>query len=135
MATLLTDASLPLGGVTVFFIVLFFTSPAKSERADLPQREKLGQLDFIGTAIFIPAIVCLLLALQWGGSTYEWSNWRIILLFVLFGILIIAFIFVQGWRKEKATVPPRIFKNRTVWTAAWCAAFLGASFFALGKFD
>jgi hypothetical protein len=48
-----------------------------------------------GTLIFIPAIVSLLLALQWGGSKYEWKNGRIIALFVIFGVFISAFVAIQ----------------------------------------
>lgn len=122
---------MPLGAVTALFIIFFFKSPARKSVTKLSSREKLTRLDFIGTAIFIPAIVCLLLALQWGGSQYQWSNWRIIFLFVLFGILIIAFVIVQIWRQENSTVPPRVFKQRTILSGAWFSACLGAAFFTL----
>jgi hypothetical protein len=86
-------------------------------------------LDPIGTTVFIPAIVCLLLALQLGGSTYPWSSGRIIAFFVVFGILFIAFIGIQIWRDESATVIPRIFMNRSVVSGIWYGFFLGGSFF------
>jgi len=41
-------------------------------------RARLAQLDFFGTAAFVPGIVCLLLALQWGGFDYPWRSARII---------------------------------------------------------
>lgn len=103
----------------------------KSENANLPWKQKLQKLDFVGTAVFIPAVICLLLALQWGGSQYAWSNWRIIVLFVFFGVLIIAFLGVQHWKQEDGTVPPRIFFQRSVCSGSWFAACLGASFFTL----
>lgn len=59
-------------------------------------------------------MICLLLALQWGGTSYSWDNARIIALIGLAGILLIAFGFVQIWRKEDATIPPRIIKQRSV---------------------
>ncbi|KAL9052160.1 MAG: hypothetical protein Q9162_005555 [Coniocarpon cinnabarinum] len=122
--------NLPIGAVTAVFIIFFFTSPAGSgKQAGTTWREKLNQLDPIGTLVFIPAVVALLLALQWGGSTYPWSNWRIIICFIFFGLLIIAFIGIQIWKGELATVPPRVFKQRTVWSAAWFAAMLGGAFF------
>ena len=31
-------------------------------------------MDLPGASIFIAAIVCLLLALQWGGTKYPWSH-------------------------------------------------------------
>jgi hypothetical protein len=83
-------------------ILLFFKAPERKEIATLTWNERLGQLDLPGTAVFMPAIVCLLLALQWGGSKYEWSDGRIIALFVLFGVLIIIFIGVQLWKQDYA---------------------------------
>lgn len=79
----------------------------------------------------MPAIICLLLALQWGGSKYEWSNWRIILLFVLFGILIAIFIGIQFWKQDSATVPPRILMKRSMWAASWFSFTLGSFFLLL----
>lgn len=73
----------------------------------------------------------LLLALQWGGSRYAWGNARIIALFVVFGVLISTFIGIQIWKQEKATVPPRVFKDRTVWSCAFFSALLGAAFFIM----
>lgn len=74
-------------------------------------------------------IVCLLLALQWGGSKYPWSNGRIIALFVVFGVLLIAFSAIQVWKKDHATVPPRLLKQRTVAGACWYILTMGAAFF------
>ncbi|KAF9886241.1 hypothetical protein FE257_011854 [Aspergillus nanangensis] len=122
--------NLPVGGVTAAFILLFFKAP-KSVKDNSGFRDQLSQLDLPGTAVFMPAIICVLLALQWGGTKYAWSNARIIALFVLFGVLIIAFGVIQWWRQEKATIPPRVIKNRNVWGSALYLFFLGAAFFVL----
>lgn len=79
----------------------------------------------------MPAIICLLLALQWGGSKYEWKSGTIIALFVVAGVLIIGFIGVQLWKKDSATVPPRILRKRSIWSASWFAFCLGAGFFIM----
>ena len=105
--------NLPIGAVTIVIIALILNVQTPSA-ANLPTAEKLKQLDPIGTFFFLPSVICLLLALQWGGSTYAWSDGRIIALLVLFGVLMIAFIAVQIIRQEGATVPPRIFKQRSI---------------------
>ncbi|CAK7237930.1 hypothetical protein SBRCBS47491_010210 [Sporothrix bragantina] len=92
--------------------------------------EKMRPFDPIGSAIFMPAIICLLLALQWGGTTYAWKSGRIIALLVLFGVLISIFIFVQYMQQDDATVPPRIIKKRSVWAAGWYSFATGAAFLA-----
>ncbi|KAJ7735138.1 putative efflux pump antibiotic resistance protein [Mycena maculata] len=127
--------NLPIGGVTLFVITFFFKSPGtprKSESMSLLNR--INQFDPIGTVIFIPAIVCLLLALQWGGSKYPWSDGRIIALFVLFGVFIVVFIGIQIWKQDMGTVPPRIMKQRSVMAGTFFALCLGSSFFILVYF-
>lgn len=50
-------------------IALFLKVPDR-DTTKLPWIEKLLQLDVPGTAVLIPGVVCLLLALQWGGQFY-----------------------------------------------------------------
>ena len=122
--------NLPIGGVAIVVLALILKLPEPRSGA-LPWRQKLLQLDPIGTACFLPAVICLLLALQWGGSTYAWSDGRIIALFVLFGILIIAFIGVQAWKKEGATVPFRIVKQRSIMAGMWSQFSTGAAMLSI----
>ncbi|KAH8886233.1 putative efflux pump antibiotic resistance protein [Thozetella sp. PMI_491] len=122
--------NLPFGGAAALFISYCFSSQAMSaKRSGI--KDQIRQLDLEGTFCLLPGIVCLLLALQWGGSTYAWSDGRIIALFVLFSVLMAAFVLIQHWKQERATVPPRIFLNRNV---LGCVAFgvcFGSSFFML----
>ncbi|KAI9808246.1 MAG: MFS sugar transporter [Sarcosagium campestre] len=120
--------NLPIGAVTIAVIAFFFKAPYREKVAAMPWRERVGQFDLPGTAIFVPAIVCLLLALQWGGSKYEWGSARIIALFVLFGVLISAFTAIQFIRGDLATLPPRILKKRSVAAAVFYSFSLGAAF-------
>lgn len=123
--------NLPIGAVTVFVIAFFYADPQMTRPPAESFMERLKRFDPVGTVIFMPAIICLLLALQWGGTEYPWDSSRIVALFVLFGILILAFIYVQHWQGEKATVPPRIMRNRSVWTSAFFGFFLAAAFFLM----
>ncbi|KAH8896988.1 MFS general substrate transporter [Thozetella sp. PMI_491] len=123
--------NLPIGGIAMLCIFLFL----RIERENNPKKETVLQrilhLDLIGAAILIPAIICLLLALQWGGTEYPWNNSRIIGLFVGFGVMVIIFIGIQIWKGDDGTLPPRLFKNRNVLCAMMFAFFFGAGFFPL----
>lgn len=123
--------NLPLGAITIVGIAIFFDSPPRREQASIGLKERLKQFDPLGTALFLPAIVVLLLALQWGGSKYPWSDGKIIALLVIFALLAIAFAGVQYWQQENATTPPRVLGQRSVLAGAWFSACLGASFFVL----
>lgn len=128
--------NLPIGAITLLVIIFFFEAPAgaTSDPSDKPRGDKtwkeiLNEFDPVGTALFMPAIICLLLALQWGGTTYAWSNWRIILCFVLFGVLILIFTYVQFRQQDNATIPPRVLAMRTVWAGGFFSFAAGAAFF------
>ena len=62
----------------------------------------------------MPSMVCLILALQWGGTTDPWSAPRIIGLLVTFAILLIAFIMVEIATPDTAMAPMRVVLNRSV---------------------
>ncbi|KAF3479939.1 azole resistance protein 1 [Arthroderma uncinatum] len=85
-------------------------------------QQKLGQIDILGTSILVPGVVCLLLALQWGGSVYKWNTAPPIALLTAAGVAGLAFIIIQVWKQESATVPPRIIKQRSVACSA-CYVF------------
>lgn len=118
--------NLPIGGLAIAVLVVILHIPG-ARAADTPWRDQVKQLDPIGTIFFVSGIVCLLLALQWGGSTYPWNDGRIIALLVLFILLIFVFMFFQGWKPETATVPPRIIKNRSIAAGMWSQLTVGAS--------
>ncbi|KAK5042894.1 hypothetical protein LTR84_012396 [Exophiala bonariae] len=120
--------NLPIGALVLAFLFRFVENVPPA-LGDLPLKEKISRIDIPGTLVFIPCIVCLLLALQWGGQKYPWSDGRIIALLVLFGVLLIVFVIIQHIRQESATLPPRIAKQRSIIGASWYAFFLGSSFF------
>ncbi|KGO68310.1 Major facilitator superfamily domain, general substrate transporter [Penicillium italicum] len=125
--------NLPFGVLTGLVILLFF----KDSTSPKPKTSRFGHLrrmDPLGVLTFIPAVVSLLLCLHWGGTKYSWSNARIIVLFVLFGVFGFAWCIIQTWKQDDATVPPRLLKNRNVLGAVIHATFLGGSFFVFGYY-
>jgi hypothetical protein len=70
----------------------------------------------------VPALTCFLMALRWGGSTYGWGDWRIVLMFVLFGVLFSAFGYTQYRQGGESTLPIRIIRKRSVVAGLWYPA-------------
>lgn len=118
--------NLPIGGLTLV-VLTFVLGPLVPVERDLTFRQKLARLDFIGTSLFIPSVVCLLLALQWGGTTYAWKDARIIALFIIFGISMIGFVAVQINRQDNAIVPPRIVCQRSMTSGILYTLTIGGS--------
>lgn len=61
--------NIPIGTITIVFISLVY-KPQQGSPESRGWRTKLADLDYLGTAMFLPAIISLLFALQWGGTTY-----------------------------------------------------------------
>lgn len=115
--------NVPIGALSLVLLLISIPkTPPPSQRAETGFGA-LKKLDPLGFVLIAPAVISLLFALEWGGTKYAWSNGRIIALLVISGALGSAFIVSQARRKEKATVPPRILLNRSVFAS--CFAFLG----------
>lgn len=70
-------------------------------------------MDLPGTFIFMSALVCLILALQWGGATKSWGSADVIGTLVGFGVIIIVFIGLEIYQDERALLVPRILKQKS----------------------
>ncbi|OJI88495.1 hypothetical protein ASPTUDRAFT_61116 [Aspergillus tubingensis CBS 134.48] len=117
--------NLPLGGV-VFVVVFFLLHVPAQTSTNTQLKEKLRQLNLLGMIALIPGVVCLCLALQWAGTTYNWSNGRIIALLVLAFVLLIAFLGIQIWKPEQAILPPKILLQRSIASGFWVSCCQGA---------
>ncbi|KAJ7735131.1 major facilitator superfamily transporter [Mycena maculata] len=127
--------NLPIGAVTLFVMTLFFKTPPGIARGEATTfAKRLRKMDPLGTAIFVPAVVCLLVVLQWGGTKYSWSSNRIIAMLVVSGLLLVAFVGIQIREKENATVSTRILGQRSIMAGAWYSFFTGSGFYILVYF-
>ncbi|KAK1752244.1 major facilitator superfamily domain-containing protein [Echria macrotheca] len=116
--------NLPIGAVAAAIVVFLVHIPPSATAR--PKTDKDGSLvgiakrfDLLGSALLMPSLICLLLALQWGGTKYSWNSWRSILTLTLFAATFVAWILVQYRAGDNATVPPRLITNRSMASAVW----------------
>ncbi len=121
--------TLQSGAIAVLTVFLFF-KPPKRKDSGFTLTQKILEIDIVGALFLICAIVCLLLALQWGGSTYPWKNSRVWGCLLGFVLLIAIFIVQQFRRGDRATIPPRIFGQRTVLFSALYSCFISMGLYA-----
>ncbi|KAL8706038.1 MAG: hypothetical protein Q9201_000860 [Fulgogasparrea decipioides] len=110
--------NLPIGGL-VAVLMVFIRVPQQQPRPPPLSvlRTLHTSLDLMGFAIFAPALIMLLLALQWGGNTFRWDSSQIIGLFCGAGATFIVFL-IWNWHKgDAAMLPFSIIRRRTVWTS------------------
>ncbi|KAL9619446.1 MAG: hypothetical protein Q9160_005957 [Pyrenula sp. 1 TL-2023] len=65
-------------GVAAAVIAFLIRVPTNVQSQKFSTKEKLRRLDPLGSVCFLPGVVCLVLALQWGGSKYPWDSARVI---------------------------------------------------------
>nr|OQO27038.1 hypothetical protein B0A51_04038 [Rachicladosporium sp. CCFEE 5018] len=80
-------------------------------------KELHKRLDLPGFVLFAPAVIMLLLALEWGGNAYAWKSATIIGLFCGFGGMFIVWFIYNYWKGEEALIPLSIVRRRIVWTS------------------
>lgn len=105
--------NLPVGAITIITTFLFFNAdgPKKTKGSLFNQ---LRQLDPLGLFFFVPSITCLILALEWAGSTYAWSDPVIIGLMVTFAVTFVIFVVVEVMTPATAMAPPKIVTKRSI---------------------
>jgi EmrB/QacA subfamily drug resistance transporter len=69
------------------------------------------QVDLLGAALLMPAIVALLLVTSWGGIELPWTSPEILAL-VAGGIALLVLFSLQELRAPEPILPPRLFANR-----------------------
>ncbi|KAB2572090.1 MFS gliotoxin efflux transporter gliA [Lasiodiplodia theobromae] len=126
--------NLPIGGVSVAIILLTFkTPPLSRNEKDIgaPWSEKLKQMDLIGTFTIMAAVICLLLALQWGGVSKSWSSADVIGTLVGFGLISGAFVILEYLQGNRALLVPHILKKRVVYVGCLVSFLLGGGEFTM----
>ncbi|TVY40037.1 Efflux pump [Lachnellula subtilissima] len=111
------------GGIAAAIFLLGFRSPVMKP-SKLTFRQKLIEMDITGTVLFVSSMTCLFLALQWGGTNYAWSSSKVWGLILGSGLLFAAFITLQLHLGERATIPLRIFRNRSLSLSLLTSALL-----------
>lgn len=100
----------------------------KHEQKTIGQR--LRTIDWLGSALILCSLICILLVLQWGGVKYAWNDSKIIGLIIGFFVIAAAFIVDQWYRGDDATIPFRLFKNRTVAFGTIVSFGIAAAYFS-----
>ncbi|KAH7396378.1 putative MFS aflatoxin efflux pump [Pyrenochaeta sp. MPI-SDFR-AT-0127] len=122
--------NLPIGGV-VMVVRAFTIKVPNSKPPNLSATGKLLQLDPLGALCLVPGVICLVLALQWGGQAYAWNSGRVVALLVVMSLLLLSFVAVQILTPKTAMVPPRLFRQRSVVAGLWQMFFVGAGMYVI----
>ncbi|SCG59012.1 MDR family MFS transporter [Micromonospora humi] len=94
----------------------------------VPFQRREHTVDWIGAALLVVGVSCLLLALSWGGTSYAWGSAVVVGLFVAGAVLGVAFL-LQEARTREPILPLRLFRSRTFALANSAGFVLGLVMF------
>ncbi|TKA69191.1 hypothetical protein B0A55_07076 [Friedmanniomyces simplex] len=122
--------NLPAGGLAAAILLVTripdaYTKPPPMEIL----RNFHRKFDLFGFALFAPAMVMLLLALQWGGNVYPWKSATEIGLFCGFAGNILVWLGWNWWKKDDALIPVSMAGRTTVWSGSLVLGFLMSSLY------
>ncbi|KAH8810877.1 putative MFS multidrug transporter [Xylogone sp. PMI_703] len=122
--------NLPIGGL-VAAMLMFIHIPDQIPKPKPVSvvRTIHSKLDLIGFAIFAPAAIQILLALQYGGVQFAWNSSEVIGLFCGSGGTFIVFLAWEYYKGDSAMIPFSIVRNRIVWASCVTYGFFMAQLY------
>jgi hypothetical protein len=117
--------NLPIGGVAAFILVLsYIPDQITVSKGRSAFRTAVENFDLLGFAIFAPAAIQVLLALQYGGNQYAWNSATVIGLFCGGGVMFLLFLVWEHRKGDDAMIPFSMVSNRVVWCSCLVMLFL-----------
>ncbi|KAK1812541.1 hypothetical protein LTR12_013079 [Friedmanniomyces endolithicus] len=120
--------NLPTGAVVG---VLLSRSRIPEPESKKPAREVLGtavkSIDLPGFALISPAVIMLLLGLQFGGNEHPWNSPVVIGLIIGAAAIFVCFLFRERRQGDEAMIPFALLTNKVIWSGAGNMAFVLAS--------
>jgi len=127
--------NLPLGAFVVMTLVLLRIPEQTAKRPALEVLAKVHHhLDLVGFALFAPAVLMLLLALQYGVAQYPWGSARVVGLFCGSAANFAVWLWWNWYKGDEALLPLSVISPTAVWSSGLYQAFMisavyGATFF------
>ncbi|KAJ1539559.1 hypothetical protein HK405_012766, partial [Cladochytrium tenue] len=125
--------NLPFGVITILTSLFLLRLPPRTDTDGSATSVMAGlrRIDWLGTALLIGGVVCVLIPLQGGGTMYDWNSPTVIAMFCVGGALLIAFVVVEARVAKNPVVPLELFRNSHVVAAFASAFFVGGCFIGL----
>lgn len=124
--------NVPLGFISVCGVFIIMRQQVRVPQGEQSWKLVLSQFDWLGTASLVSGTVLLLLALEWAGSSYSWSDPVVIGSLSGGMVLLVLFLLVEFSRNGKTLLPLNLLKQRSF---AFSMAYAFCSAAALGGID
>lgn len=121
--------NLPPGAAVILVVGLWVRPPYAASGESVLRR--LRQMDWAGAVLLLASTTCLLTALQEGGISKPWGSARVVGLFVGFVSMFAAFVWLQYYLGENASINLRLLRSRTGCFTSIYSFTVGASYYSI----
>ncbi|KAF5872773.1 putative mfs multidrug protein [Botrytis fragariae] len=97
----------------------------KLERKERTIEEKLSEIDYIGSIIFVGSLTSFLIPLTWGGVSYSWKSWHTLIPLLIGATGLVIFCIYEAMLAKKPIIPTRLFRNPSTTIAYFCTFLHG----------
>jgi len=111
--------NLPLGALALYVTMAVLR---------IPFRRQEHRIDYLGSALMIGGVSCLLLLTTWGGTEYAWFSPEIMSL-AFAGVVLLVLFLLQEQRALEPVLPLRLFSERIVSAGSVVMFILGLAMF------
>jgi hypothetical protein len=113
----------------VIVVLFLITIPDRRPKSEIKTGiwTILRSFDIPGFAIFAATTVMCLLALEWGGTTYNWTSANILGLFCGSAGAFVAFVLWEYRQGDAAMIPLSVLGQRIIWSSCLTYFFLCAN--------
>jgi hypothetical protein len=127
--------NLPVGGVFAVLIALIRIPYRIIKNKNTSALHIIVEkFDLLGFAIFAPAAIQILLALEWGGHQYSWSSATVIGLLCGAAGTFCLFLTWEYRQGDIAIIPLSMVRQRIVWSSCLVMSFFTGGFFILSYY-
>ncbi|KAJ5084609.1 hypothetical protein NUU61_009188 [Penicillium alfredii] len=110
--------NLPIGAVVAALLVFIHVPEQTAKPSGISTLTIIRhKLDLLGFALFAPAAIQLLLALEYGGKQYAWNSPTVIGLFCGAAATFIVFLLWEHRQGDEAMIPLSMVSKRPVWSS------------------
>ena len=118
--------TVPVSAISLIQVIFFL--PLKPVTGSF--KNKLKKIDFLGSLLMLMATVFILVPISSGGSTFAWSSPVVIVLLVLGGVTIVAFVFVEWRYAALPIIPLHLLSQRSLLLLTTIAFLAGCYYYA-----
>lgn len=101
--------NVPIAGIGFVGIIVFLNL----EKRKGSLRNKMAEIDYLGSLIFIVSLTSFLVPIAWGGVLYPWGSWQTLVSLILGAFGLVGFCFYEGKLATHTLLPMRLFYNRS----------------------